>query len=125
MSSLTLQLIWIQLKNEEFFHEFMSKVKDGIIGTCAYALQECARPEVKQAMVTAPNPFSGLIVWICLGADSCALPTVFGATCPVDVVWIWTIPTPSARNSNESHLTGLSFLRKSTTENAAVVRIFI
>lgn len=26
----------------------MSKVKDGIIGTCAYALQECARPEVKQ-----------------------------------------------------------------------------
>jgi len=26
----------------------MSKVKDGIIGTCAYALQECVRPEVKQ-----------------------------------------------------------------------------
>lgn len=34
-----------------------------------------ANPEVKHAAVTAPNPFRGLIMWICRGAASWALPT--------------------------------------------------
>ncbi|KAH0590171.1 hypothetical protein H2248_000344 [Termitomyces sp. 'cryptogamus'] len=34
--------------NEAFFHEFISKVDNGIVGTCEEALQETARPDIKQ-----------------------------------------------------------------------------
>ena len=36
-----------------------------------------------------------------------------------------TMATPIARANNANHLTGSSLLRRSITENAAVVRIFI
>lgn len=35
------------------------------------------------------------------------------------------MPTPIAKKNNESHFVGESFLRRSATENAAVVKIFI
>ncbi|EJD04469.1 SPOC domain-like protein [Fomitiporia mediterranea MF3/22] len=40
----------IKLENERFFHEFISSLHDdlGMIGTAAYALHECQRPEVKE-----------------------------------------------------------------------------
>lgn len=36
-----------QQQNEAFFHEFVASLEGGVVGTCAYALQECVRPEVK------------------------------------------------------------------------------
>lgn len=88
-----------------------------------------ASPDVKHAAVTAPKPFSGLMMWICTGAASWALPTgtltgLCGAPL-AEVDWIWTIPTPKARKQRAIHLVGDRDLRRRTTENAAVVRIFI
>ena len=37
-----------QRANEEFFHEFVAKLDSGVVGNCEYALQETARPDVKQ-----------------------------------------------------------------------------
>ncbi|KAH8101566.1 SPOC domain-like protein [Cristinia sonorae] len=38
----------IKRVNEEFFHNFISKLDKGSIGNCQYALQEVSRPDVKQ-----------------------------------------------------------------------------
>lgn len=38
---------FIQRANEDFYQKFISGVKQGVIGTCAFALQECVRPEIK------------------------------------------------------------------------------
>ncbi|KAF7310439.1 Ku domain-containing protein [Mycena chlorophos] len=37
----------IKRENERFFQELVSKLDDGIVGSCAYALREIARPDVK------------------------------------------------------------------------------
>ncbi|KAF7306399.1 Ku domain-containing protein [Mycena indigotica] len=37
----------IKSENEEFFKELVEKLDDGIVGTCAYALREISRPDVK------------------------------------------------------------------------------
>ncbi|KAF7319822.1 Ku domain-containing protein [Mycena kentingensis (nom. inval.)] len=37
----------IKRKNEEFYHEFVDALDNGVVGTCAYALREIARPDVK------------------------------------------------------------------------------
>jgi hypothetical protein len=77
-----------------------------------------ARPDVKQAAATARKPLNGIMV--CTSADVPS-PDGFLAT----LLWIWTIPTPIARNNKATHLRGVSLRRRRTTENAAVVRIFI
>lgn len=37
----------LQTENEAFYREFVAKLDNGVLGTCAHALQEIARPEVK------------------------------------------------------------------------------
>lgn len=36
-----------QQENEKFFVQFVEELRGGVLGTCAFALQECVRPEVK------------------------------------------------------------------------------
>ncbi|KAG6895586.1 hypothetical protein C0992_000501, partial [Termitomyces sp. T32_za158] len=38
----------IKRANEAFYHEFISKTDHGVVGTCEEALQETARPDIKQ-----------------------------------------------------------------------------
>ncbi|KIY45729.1 SPOC domain-like protein [Fistulina hepatica ATCC 64428] len=37
----------IKRVNEQFYHEFCGALNDGVIGTCEYALQETARPDIR------------------------------------------------------------------------------
>ncbi|KAG1761756.1 SPOC like C-terminal domain-containing protein [Suillus occidentalis] len=37
----------IKLENEAFYHKLTSALDDGLVGTCAFALQEIARPDMK------------------------------------------------------------------------------
>ncbi|TFK76643.1 SPOC domain-like protein [Pluteus cervinus] len=38
----------VKATNEKFFHTFVSAMKSGVIGTCALALRETNRPDIKQ-----------------------------------------------------------------------------
>ncbi|KAG1889229.1 SPOC domain-like protein [Suillus subluteus] len=38
----------IKVENEAFYHKLTSSVDDGLVGTCVFALQEIARPDMKQ-----------------------------------------------------------------------------
>jgi hypothetical protein len=63
---------------------------------------------------------------MCRGAASCALPTRISRIPVFDaVVCTWTIPTPIAKKNKDNHFVEESVFRRRTTENAAVVRIFI
>ncbi|RDB29054.1 ATP-dependent DNA helicase II subunit 2 [Hypsizygus marmoreus] len=42
----------IKTANEEFYHTFIDAMKNGVVGTCAFALQETMRPDVKQTKST-------------------------------------------------------------------------
>ncbi len=33
--------------NEGFYNEFVSTLEDGVVGTCAYAIQEISKPDIK------------------------------------------------------------------------------
>lgn len=37
-----------QRANEEFYHTFVEQLENGIVGNCAFAIEEVSRPEVKQ-----------------------------------------------------------------------------
>ncbi|KAG1832906.1 SPOC domain-like protein [Suillus subalutaceus] len=38
----------IKVENEAFYHKLTSSLDDGLVGTCVFALQEIARPDMKQ-----------------------------------------------------------------------------
>ncbi|KAG2132365.1 SPOC like C-terminal domain-containing protein [Suillus clintonianus] len=38
----------IKVENEAFYHKLTSALDNGLVGTCAFALQEIARPDIKQ-----------------------------------------------------------------------------
>jgi ATP-dependent DNA helicase 2 subunit 2 len=42
----------MQRVNESFFHKLTSSMKSGIVGTCALALREVARPDIRQTKST-------------------------------------------------------------------------
>ncbi|OJA12521.1 hypothetical protein AZE42_07151 [Rhizopogon vesiculosus] len=42
----------IKVENEAFYHKLTSSLNNGLVGTCAYALQEIARPDIKQTKST-------------------------------------------------------------------------
>jgi len=75
-----------------------------------------AKPEVKHAANTAMKPFMGFMACVTASFAAPAVPAP---------AWIWTMPTPTARNRRDIHWLGESFFRRSSTEKAAVVRIFI
>jgi hypothetical protein len=46
---LSSQLILLsKVENEAFYHKLTSSLNNGLVGTCAFALQEIARPDIKQ-----------------------------------------------------------------------------
>ncbi|KAI0762418.1 SPOC like C-terminal domain-containing protein [Fomes fomentarius] len=42
----------IKRENEEFYHTFCSKLDNGIVGNCDFALQEISRPDIRQVRST-------------------------------------------------------------------------
>lgn len=45
-------LTYVQLVNEQFYHKLTSNMKNGVLGTCALALRETTRPDIKQTKST-------------------------------------------------------------------------
>lgn len=96
-------------------------VVEGELGLSRSSKYTPARPEVIHAAVTAKKPLRGDMVWMVLSTSDASEWLADGA----EDDWIWTIPTPMARRKRASHLILDSRRRSMTTENAAVVRIFI
>jgi len=73
-----------------------------------------ARPDVKHAAKTAMNPFMGSIPSFDSEERLWTLPAC-----------TWTMPTPTASKISATHLDFVSVFLRRSTENNAVVRIFI